>query len=643
MPKEVPYQGKVYIFPDDATQAEVQQFLASKGPPPKSVGEFAGNVVTSGGKFLGGMWDAVTSPRKTFEGLTDALAGGVELMIPGQQKHEAAANAVIDLYKNRYGSVDKALETAYTDPVGFLGDVSMLAGGAGAVAKGAGLGARAANLSRTANVANQVGRTLQTVGAVTDPINIATKPVTGTLSALGRRGGALNPMERAAVDYGLANGIDVPAGTATGNTFVKVAQAGAEHTPGGSLVADAAKNKIANQMAAQGRRLASEVDPHAVTPETAGAGVRSELSQSVEASASRADQAYDVVRQVEADPAHTRSVQTGTRVEDVVDPLTGQTSRQSVPVFEDVPLPVEIGGLKQQLRPVYEHMQQWWEPARRNASQGFQAIRSIMEGPDAIPASVAEVGLGGLKQLAREGDPRNAGLAKAIIPELQTIIDDTVHAADPHAAQALEAGRRNVATQYTTKGVLDKLRTEPVQAFDQLIYARDAGIDFLRSVAREKPDEMAKIGRAYLEQLMDTATESGGFRHGDQLYAKWQKLGPETKKLLFKNPLMIENLDKFFLLTKKMAEQVNPSRSGLTAGGLAMGAALIADPISGLAANLGAAGVTKLLYSPAGTKLLLDGLRAPRGSKQAAGLIKRAAMLGARSTPPAAAAAQEKQ
>jgi hypothetical protein len=643
MSKEVPYQGKVYIFPDDATPAEIQSFLASKGPPPKSVGGFASNVLTSGGNLVGGMVDAVTSPRKTFEGLTDVLAGGVELMIPGQQKHEAAANAVIDLYKNRYGSVDKALETAYTDPVGMLGDLSTLAGGAGAVARGAGAGARAANLSRTAAVAGMANRGLKTVAAVTDPINIATKPVTGTLSALGRRGGALNPMERAAVDYGMANGIDVPAGTATGNTFVKVLQAGAEHTPGGSLVADAQKTKIANQMAAQGRRLASQVDPHAVTPETAGAGVRSELTQSVEASASRADQAYDVVRQVEADPQHTRSVQTGTRVEDVVDPLTGQTTRQEVAVFEDLPLPVEVGGFKDRLRPVYQHMQQWWEPARRNASAGFQAIRSIMEGPDAVPASVAEVGLGGLKQLAREGDPRNAGLARMIIPELQTIIDDTVHAADPDAAQALRAGRQNTATQYTTQGVLDKLRQEPVQAFEQLTYARDAGINFLRDIAREKPGELPKVGRAYLEKLMDTATESGGFRHGDQLYAKWQQLGPETKRLLFRNPVMIENLDKFFLLTKKMAEQINPSRSGLTAGGLAMGAALVADPIYGIVANLGTAGLTKLLYSPAGTKLLLDGLRAPRGSRQAADLIKRAAILGARSTPPAAAAGQEKR
>ena len=444
-------------------------------------------------------------------------------------------------------------------------------------------------------------------------------------------------MERAAIDYGMASGIDVPAATATGNTFVKVGQAGLEHTPGGSLVADAQKTKIANQMAAQGRRLAGQVDPNAVTPETAGAGVQSELAQSVEASAARADQAYDVVRQVEADPQHTRNVQTGTKVETTVDPATGKTSTQTVPVMEDVALPVELGAFKKQLKPVYEHMLQWWESARANASPGFKAIKSIMEGKDAVPASVAEVGLGGLKQLAREGDPRNAGLAKMIIPKLEEVIDQTVHAADPDAAQALKAGRQNTATLYTTKGVLDQLRKEPVQAFEQLTYARDAGINYLREIAREKPGELAKVGRAYLENLMDTATESGGFRHGDQLYAKWQKLGPETKKLLFKDPAMIENLDKFFLLTKKMAEQINPSRSALTGTGVGAALAVAADPFWGIAANLGAAGLTKFLYSPAGTKFLMDGLKAPRGSKQAAHLIKRAALLGARSTPPAAA------
>lgn len=637
MSKEVPYQGKVYIFPDDATQAEVQQFLASKGPPqpasaPKSVGEFAGNVLTSGGKFLGGMWDAVTNPRRTVEGLTDVLAGGVELMIPGQQKHEAAAQAVIDLYKNRYGSVDKALETAYNDPVGALSDLSMLAGGAGAIAKGAGLGARAANLSRTATVANQVGRALQTAGAVTDPINIVTKPVTGTLSALGRRGGALNPMERAAVDYGLANGIDVPAGTATGNTFVKLGQAGLEHTPGGSMVADAQKTKIANQMATHGYDLARQIDPNAVVPETAGAGVQSALEQKIAATRAQASSGYALRDAAEADPRNLRTVQQG------IDP-------QGNPILETVAMPVDTRQLKADVRPIFKQMSDdpYWTVTRQQASSGYKAVETILNGPDFVSPSQAEGLLSAMKTLAREGEGRSQGIGKHIVPQLQDAIDTTVAQYDPQALAGLQQGRALTAEKFTTQGVREALREEPVKAFDQLTLGRDANINFLRDIARETPGELTKVGRAYLEQLMDTATESGGFRHGDQLYAKWQKLGPETKKLLFQNPLMIENLDKFFLLTKKMAEQVNPSKSILGGMGLAAGYAVLTDPISGILANLGAAGLTKLLYSPAGTKLLLDGLRAPRGSRQAADLIKRAAMLGARSTPPAAAAGQEKQ
>src|SRR5262245_6298701 len=454
------------LTPDQAAMVDELMRRMSPAPtaqPPKGITDLPGNIVTSGGKLAGETIQAFTHPVETLSGMGNMALGIAQGMSRAGTSHLQYPRALGQVYGERYGSVDKALNTLYTDPVGVLSDLSLVAGGTGLIAKGAQMGARAANLSRTANAAGLVNRVLKTTAAVTDPVNIVVKPVTGTLSAIGRRGGALNPVQRAAIDYGMQSGINVPAATATGNKFVKVLQAGLEHTPGGSLVADAEKTKIANQMAAEGRRLASQIDPNAVVPETAGAGVRSALSQSVEASASRADQAYDIVRQVEADPKHTRNVQTGTKVEEVIDPNTFLPSQRTVPVMEKVALPVEVGSLKKLIRPVYEQMQ-WWEPARRNASAEYQALKKIIEGPDVVPASVAELGLGGLKQLAREGDARNAGLAKMIIPELQKTIDDTVHAADPKALQALQEGRANTAVQYTTKEVLDKLRKEPVQA-----------------------------------------------------------------------------------------------------------------------------------------------------------------------------------
>jgi hypothetical protein len=50
--------------------------------------------------------------------------------------------------------------------------------------------------------------------------------------------------------------------------------------------------------------------------------------------------------------------------------------------------------------------------ADRNASAGYRAVEKIMNGPDYIPASEAEVGLGGLKAMGRGGSGRSQGIAK---------------------------------------------------------------------------------------------------------------------------------------------------------------------------------------------------------------------------------------
>lgn len=599
----------------------------------KSVGGFVENIGSSSGKLIGDLYNAVTHPVDTVTGLAKTAAGAVELAIPGEQGHEDNARKVRDMYVQRYGSMDKAFETFYNDPAGFAGDVSMLFGGAGLVAKGAGIAAKAANATRTAQVLNKTGQVAKTVSRATDPVTAMAKTVSVPAKALGRTGGALNPTERAAIDYVRSQGAEVPAGVATGNTFVKVAQGTLEHSPGGSLVADKAKTRLGQQMEGIGRNLAAQVDPNPVTPETAGAGLRTTLQRNVDNSAVVSDVNYESLRNLEADPAHTRSVQTGTKQVEVKDPTTGQTMKMSVPVTENIALPVEVGAFKKQLKPVYEHMQKWWEPARRNASPGFTAIKSIMEGPDAVSASVAEVGLGGLKELAREGDPRNAGLAKMIIPKLEQVVDDAVGAADPRALDDLRAGRKSTATMYDTKDVLKDLRQEPVQAFGQTKYANDAGIEYLRKLSKEAPGEMPKVGRAYIEKLLDDATNGDRFDATKTLYKGWKNLGPETKKILFKNPAHIADLDKFFTAVNKLSEQVNPSRSGLTAGGLAMGSTFLGGIATGALVNLGAYGLTKILYSPKGVDLLLNGMKAPRGSAAAAHYTKRISLLAARNNP----------
>lgn len=113
--------------------------------------EAISNLPSSAAKFVGGLYEAVTSPVQTAKGLLDLGAGALQKATPKpiadfinqfDQNPEAArramavANAVGGQYQKDYGSIEGLKNKVATDPVGFASDVSMLlSAGAPAVAK----------------------------------------------------------------------------------------------------------------------------------------------------------------------------------------------------------------------------------------------------------------------------------------------------------------------------------------------------------------------------------------------------------------------------------------------------------------------------------------------------------------------------
>lgn len=109
-------------------------------------GEALANLPASASKFVGGLYEAVTSPVQTVKGLLDIGAGALQNITPkgirdfvnqfetnpdAAQRAVAAANAVGGEYAKRYGSVEGFKEALATDPVGVASDFStLLSGGA---------------------------------------------------------------------------------------------------------------------------------------------------------------------------------------------------------------------------------------------------------------------------------------------------------------------------------------------------------------------------------------------------------------------------------------------------------------------------------------------------------------------------------
>jgi hypothetical protein len=174
-PSEMAPQDRLNAFKQRAGVAEPK-------PVPKSLGGFLSNIVSSGKEAVGDIVDAVKNPVGTVKGVVNLAGGAIRKAVPDKIEEKLMGkdnlnqtqsfDAVVNHYKERYGSMDKLLETAYNDPAGVGLDLSTVLGGAaGAVSK-------AGKITKATKVA-EAGVKLGKVADKVEPI-----------SAIVRQGGA---------------------------------------------------------------------------------------------------------------------------------------------------------------------------------------------------------------------------------------------------------------------------------------------------------------------------------------------------------------------------------------------------------------------------------------------------------------------
>lgn len=112
----------------------------------KAIANLPGSVYQTGKSLV----QAVANPIDTLKGVGSAIRGGFEKFTPGVQDNEQNFDAVVDSFKQRYGSLESAQKTATEDPFGFGSDVLALFSGVGGVAKG-GLRSSGVNTAKIAS------------------------------------------------------------------------------------------------------------------------------------------------------------------------------------------------------------------------------------------------------------------------------------------------------------------------------------------------------------------------------------------------------------------------------------------------------------------------------------------------------------
>lgn len=375
-----------------------------------------------------------------------------------------------------------------------------------------------------------------------------------------------NVAEAEAAAFGQSRGVPVDAGMATGNKAVKGVQALADRSIGGSLVAGPAKEAQAAAMSRVGGELADQARGSAVSPEQAGQGIRDALASKQQAHTALADASYEKLRQIE----------------------------------EHTPIPVDTRAAKAALKPVYDQMTRQMPLTQRQASPGLQALENIINGPDTAPLSQVDRDLSAIKAIARD----QGGLAKFAAGKLDTAVRSAAAQAGPDVLRTLERGRQATIGKVLTDDLVGALPggklEEPLAVFNRATAPKDGGIELLRAVKENTPQALPQIARAKLEELTAMLP--------DKQFAEWNKLGTETRKILFPQTGQSQALDHFFLLSKKLAENPNPSGTAYVAAIGAQGMAFWTNPVASIVGQAGAAGLSALLHSPAGVKALTRGM-----------------------------------
>ncbi len=416
-----------------------------------------------------------------------------------------------------------------------------------------------------------------------------------------------NSIQAAAAEFAQSRGIPMDAASMTGNRAVRSVQHMVDRSIGGGFISENAAAKQAEGLTRTGKELAEQVSPgNAMSPYQAGESMRKGVESRIAEFSQKQRATYDAFRNIADDPKSARTV-------------TVTVNGKPSPV--KLQMPVNVQDAKVGLKSVYDDLTSEMPIAKQQMSDGLVAIKNILDAPEYMSATKVDSALSALKKLQRETTGRSQILASQAIDGLEAELQKSVTAiGGKPAVDALKAGRSATKQVINATELADMIRKEPVQAFNQAVWKGDSGIDQLKEVARLAPQTMKQAGRAYIDNLLDTATEGGGFDKARTIQTKWAELGPQTKALMFPDAALRTNLDKFFQAAKMMSENANTSGTAHNIANLSHAGLIVVNPMTGVPLAIGQAGLSKLLHSPAGIKALTQGLSIPVGGKTMAAL-----------------------
>lgn len=454
--------------------------------------------------------------------------------------------------------------------------------------------------------------------------------ISGTMQNIPGAYNYLKGAAKDAIEWAESKGIPMTFGQRTGNVALSRAEQGLQNVMGASGPALRQARTQEEAIEKIGPDLINRYAPGQNLNEfETGQNVAARVQQIITSAKAQADKLYDDVRTMYE--KGKKVVQTGTKASPIIDPATGQAIQ--VPVTKTFETPVDVAAAKTKLKPIYDELSQTMPEAKRQYSPGYAALKQLMEGPDIVDAVVADRNLSALKSILRKsGNPylnsQSQGIAWATVQDLSQAFNRGLNAVNPNILPTLQKARDAVTAQHTAAEILNDLPSEPAQLYGLLSRPGDRTVEAIKELKKLAPTQVQQVARTYLQGMWDKLTEGGEMKRAAGAFRDWQKMGPETKKLIFGGNT--QELDKFFLAVKRLRLDYNPS--GTAAMALAsigpVGAAIhtfftpgtMEDKLKRGAIEIPAAFMwgnmlSRLLVTPGGAKALTTVLNSPSQSQ----------------------------
>lgn len=424
--------------------------------------------------------------------------------------------------------------------------------------------------------------------------------------------------------------VRMTAGQRFGNKGLQRVEAGMTNLAGSSGRAHDFYAGAQEDIATTGRNEAANAGEKKLGRVGAGERVQDRLQDRFVKLKTQADRLYDKVRAATA--TNKVTVQTGTKPTGLVGP-SGQAL--TTPVTQVFDSPVALAPMRTQLETIHKELMANLPEVRRANSPAFQALDNFMKSDaDHMSAMEFDKFLGALKSISRDGKSefltsQSQALARKMINEGEAGLDTALKGAGPNAATQLKSARNVVKSYYETGELRARYKGDPASVYKRLAQGDDIRFKELTRLQKLAPHEVKQIGRTYLEGMINKATREGGFGRSAGILADWDRLGPQTKELLYGKQIT-EDIDDFLIGAKRLTRPVNASESGhmvyaLTALG-AIGPALaggIHAMITGDASHLLTAAqatgsavavpniLSRVMFSPGGAKALTKAITIP--------------------------------